>query len=96
MSEVLHFIRKFHGAEDTFLNGCCYWFAEILERRFHGRKMYHPIENHFACDIRGKLFDVTGEIDRNGFEDWYEFLEKDELLTERIFRDCVDFTEEPA
>lgn len=93
MNEVLYFIRKFRGAEDTFLNGCCYWFAEILERRFHGRKMYNPIENHFACDIEGKLFDVTGEIDPTGFEDWGLFMGKDELLTKRLVRDCIDIVE---
>ena len=96
MNEVLYFIRKFRGAEDTFLNGCCYWFADILEKRFNGRKMYHPIQNHFACEIDGRLFDVTGEIDSDGFEDWYAFIDKDELLTERIIRDCIEIREYTA
>ena len=93
MKEILHFIRQFRGAQDTFLHGCCYWFAEILESRFNGLKMYHPVLNHFACEIDGKLFDVSGEIDPKGYEDWYMFTGKDELLTERIIRDCIEMVE---
>lgn len=93
MREILYFIDRFRSARGTFLFGCCYWFAEILETRFNGRKMYHPVLNHFACEIDGLLFDVTGVINPEGFEDWYLFMGKDELETERIIRDCIRMEE---
>lgn len=55
--------------------------------------MYHPLQNHFACEIDGRLFDASGEISAEGFEDWYMFTGKDELHTARIVRDCIDMVE---
>lgn len=54
MKEVLDFISHFKGAEDTFLHGCCYWFAWILKERFDGHDYYvtifhDPIEGHFIA-----------------------------------------------
>ena len=54
MEEVVRFIKNFHGAEDVFLHGCCYWFAWILKERFNGHgylvDIYHePIEGHFVA-----------------------------------------------
>lgn len=54
MQDVIDFISHFKGAEETFLHGCCYWFAWILKERFneHGYlvEIYHePIEGHFVA-----------------------------------------------
>lgn len=95
--EILNFIKRFQneGTIKAFTEGCCYYFAIILISRFclneSDNLMYHPIDNHFAVKINKKLYDITGEIDDNGFEYWSDFLVKDELLTKRIFRDCIDF-----
>ena len=99
MSEVLKFIKKFQnpGTIDTFTKGCCYWFAFILDERFNWDApcsgiMYNSIDNHFATWINGKLYDITGEIKlTDEWEEWDKFMCKDELLTERIFRDCIEF-----
>ena len=53
MEEVVRFIKNFHGAEDVFLHGCCYWFAWILKERFHEHgylvDIFHePVEGHFV------------------------------------------------
>ena len=45
---ILDFISHFKDAQDTFLYGCCYWFAFILNERFGGTTMYLPVENHFV------------------------------------------------
>lgn len=54
MQDVINFISHFKGAEDVFLHGCCYWFAWILQERFHEQgylvDIFHePIEGHFVA-----------------------------------------------
>ena len=56
--QVLHFISVFtaNGKRDqvieTFANGCCFWFANILYNRFLGSQIYYDqVENHFAVKI---------------------------------------------
>lgn len=31
--KILKFIARFKGCEKTFLHGCCYWFATILDEQ---------------------------------------------------------------
>lgn len=96
MSKVEGFIKRFHDYEktdDTFQFGCCYWFAFILYRRFlrEGAKiMYDQVENHFGTMVSGKVYDITGDV--TGKYEWepWEKLD-DELLKERIIRDCIMF-----
>lgn len=59
---VCHFIEHFHGSEDVFLHGCCYWFAFILRERFGGSIMYDPVAGHFMIMIGTRLFDVRGDV----------------------------------
>ena len=54
MQDVVDFIKHFKGSEEVFLNGCCYWFARILQDRFHEHgylvDIYHdPVEGHFLA-----------------------------------------------
>ena len=54
MQDVIDFISHFKGAEETFLHGCCYWFAFILQERFHEHgylvDIYHdPVVGHFVA-----------------------------------------------
>lgn len=83
------FIARFAGAQDTFLNGCCYWFAVILKERFRAAIYYHPIDNHFAGKISDKLYDVTGEIDGEGFVPWDEYKYTDLTHARRICEQCI-------
>ena len=62
--EIRRFIKHFDGAQDVFINGCCYWFARILNGRFSamlandmhvGYILYEPVEGHFlfgVADVR--------------------------------------------
>lgn len=75
---ILDFISHFKGAEDTFLHGCCYWFAYILQDRFHDHgylvDIFHdPIEGHFVArfiedtgypvkDDEVRFFDIRGDV----------------------------------
>ena len=92
--EILAFIKQFQnqGTIETFTEGCCYWFAIILKKRFvakHPIIMYNPIDNHFATKIGDTLYDITGAISFNEFESWNEFAKEDYLLTRRIIKDCI-------
>ena len=76
--EILDFISNFKGAEDTFLHGCCYWFAFILKERFHDRGylvdiFYEPVEGHFvsrfivdspdpSINNEVRFFDIRGDV----------------------------------
>lgn len=95
-SNVMKFIGHFHDCgkdlDTVFLNGCCFWFAEILCARFPSAEMmYDPIRNHFAAKIGGKVFDISGDITEKSGDmiPWSEF--DDESERRRIVRDCVVF-----
>lgn len=71
---VVDFIKHFAGAEKTFLRGCCYWFAWILQCRFgsihddgcFSEIFYEPVEGHFIFGIHEDsgwhYFDVRGDV----------------------------------
>lgn len=93
--EILNFIRQFQdlGATNCFSNGMCYWFAVILKERFEdGLIVYNQIDNHFAVLLYDtfRVYDITGDVsDKCEWED-FEFLSyADELLYNRLLRDCV-------
>ena len=101
---VMKFIARFtnNGKRqeviDAFSCGCCYWFADILWNRFcfdaeECTVLYDPVINHWACQIDGIVYDITGVItsDEYQWEPWVEFQYKDELLTKRLYRDCINF-----
>ena len=101
---VMKFIARFTNNSqkqeviDTFSCGCCYWFADILWNRFcfdaeECTVLYDPVINHWACQIDGIVYDITGFItsDEYQWEPWVEFQYQDELLTKRLYRDCINF-----
>jgi hypothetical protein len=96
---VMDFIEHFQniGTIDIFTEGCCYWFAKILEERFKKEKaeiMYNPIDNHFATLINHGLYDITGPITvTKEWEYWSEYEKLDELETTRIYKYCINKTE---
>ena len=71
---VIDFIKHFAGAENTFLYGCCYWFAKILQDRFgnvhddgsYSEIFYEPVKGHFIFGIHEDegwhYFDVRGDV----------------------------------
>ena len=92
-AEILSFIKCFEGATDVFLNGCCFWFAQILRLRFGGRTVYAPVVGHFMQEVEGRLYDVTGDVtgeyDGAIKYDWETYALSDSSNYARIYRDCV-------
>ena len=101
--EILNFIKRFQneGTVKTFTEGCCYWFAKILDERFNEfdyepQICYNPKENHFATLINFHLYDITGDLgEMKDLPDWkywdkYQYKE-DEKVFERLYRDCINF-----
>lgn len=91
--EVSCFLKRFHEhdtIDETFTNGCCFWFAAMLVFRFKGRLMYDPVDGHFATEIDGRLYDITGDVtDKYDVIAWENI--NDEPYKNRIIRDCVMF-----
>ena len=97
---VLRFIEDFKRFDTgqvtrTFTNGYCYWFAFILHTRFPDSEIvYYSAGNHFACKIRNRIFDITGDITNKNlfFESWEEFKKSEPLEAIRIDRYCITKT----
>lgn len=103
---VMKFINRFtqdgknQGVIETFTQGCCYWFAIVLYDRFYDyilgvpdcRIMYDEIINHFGCYINGIIYDITGNVtNKYNWKEWNTIVMEDELLADRIIRDCIKF-----
>lgn len=104
---ILRFIDRFtdHGKRkeviDCFTNGCCFWFAETLYRRFEPDfgdlecyVVYDPIANHWACCIDCRVYDITGDItddETHEWHDWNRFMYQNLALAKRLMRDCINF-----
>lgn len=93
-TDVSAFLRRFHDSNDVdtvFTCGCCYWFALILHCRFpESTIMYDQVANHFVTQIKGRLYDVTGDVtEQYDVTPWAEL--DDTLLKRRIIRDCILF-----
>ena len=106
MNDILNFIKIFQTPETTkvFTNGCCYWFAVILSKRFEQSTiMYNPVENHFATRIKDGLYDITGRLEFtchykyvNGVQEydghwiaWDSYSCYDSLNRERVYKQCI-------
>lgn len=96
MDKVIKFIKQFQefGSDvtDCFSYGMCYYFAIILRERFNANIVYDPIMNHFAGEIDGQVYDITGFL--STYDDprwvyWEYYQEEDALHTYRIYRDCI-------
>ena len=98
---VLQFISRFKGSERVFLHGCCYWFAQILYTRFDNEFgadiRYEPVEGHFVTQIRGRPYDVRGDVteEYRGKPMYYlaELQRENSNYYRHLMRDCRDFKE---
>ena len=81
------------GVVEAFTQGCCYWFAFILHQRFmahNPRIMTDYAANHFGCEIRSRVYDITGDVtDSYKWEPWLECTDK--ALIDRITEYCIMF-----
>ena len=88
--EITRFIGLFCESKDMFMNGLCYWFAVILERRFTNSSIwYEPIMNHFVTKIGNSYYDASGVAKDANYTKWSEYVWDDPIHAERIIRDCV-------
>ena len=90
---------------ECFTQGCCYWFAHILYSQFgeideygypyeYSDIYYDEVENHFAYydQMTNRIYDITGDItNKYNMNRWLDLSQKDELLFNRLIRDCIDF-----
>ena len=96
---VLGFIDHFKGSERTFLHGCCYWFAHILQERFYAEYSvdikYEPVEGHFITKINNRFYDIRGDVTElyrgKPMYDLYELNHDDNKYFRHLMRDCRDF-----
>lgn len=91
---IINFIRHFQYPDtiDVFTRDMCYWFAAILRDRFGGEIFYTQASGHFVCRIAERLYDVTGDVTElyeGKLISWDAIYEYDDLLYERLMRDCV-------
>ena len=103
LNEVNQFIKEFKNRvgnpaeiEKFFLNGCCYWFAKILDERFKwkGSIVYDIQNNHFLYKIVDCYFDIRGLISNQSNDNiviWDDYLYIDSTHYNRILKDCVYF-----
>ena len=95
--QVVDFIQSFNKfgvqVEQCFSNGRCYWFAAILKQRFpyNARILYDTLYGHFACEIDGWIYDITGDISdmEVNWQDWETLKVYDPYLALRLVRDCI-------
>lgn len=101
-NKVVTFIERFKknagsdyslALEDAFLNGNCYWFAQILMKRFHSLNptlCYLQIEGHFVVKFENRYYDITGEkiLEEQPYV-WAELQKAEPNLTKRIYRNCA-------
>lgn len=90
--EIIEFINRRFKNDNNWLDGNCYYFALILNKRFNLPIYYCPIEGHFIVvdEVTNTGYDYTGEIKLPYNIISFEKLEKeDELWFNYIVRDCI-------
>ena len=90
-NEILKFIQKRFSQNCNWLDGNCFYFALILEKRFGGRIFYDVINGHFVTKFDGVFYDWTGVVDNKDaiYIEWDKFYEYDFTQFLRIWRDCI-------
>ena len=93
------FIHQFNAFGDDvrkcFSYGMCYHFSHILGFRFRDEDthcLYDPVNNHFATQINGRIYDITGDITEETIYSWVlwkTIYYQDPKLAARVMRDCM-------
>ena len=93
--QILEFIKRRFPQDCHWLDGNCYFFAEILASRFMGDIVYDPIEGHFLFyGYDENFYDWTGRRDYTEEQKkkmvlWKDYFHIDNLHYQHIWRDCV-------
>ena len=93
--QILDFIKRRFPNDSHWMDGNCFYFAQILKARFYGEVVYNPINEHFlflASD--NQLYDWTGKRiytneERKKMCLWRDYPLKDPFYHDHIYRDCV-------
>lgn len=100
MDQIDQFIRRFSAdgkALEVMAGSCSYWFAVILFIRFMqsgAQIVYDQREGRFGTLIEGRVYDATGDVtDGRDWVLWRAMRFVDERETERIVRECINFTD---
>lgn len=90
-NEILEFIKRRFPTDCKWLDGNCYYFAQILLSRFpEGNIYYDVINGHFVFLYESKFYDWTGQCKPDGYlVEWDSFDKYDMAQKERIVKDCV-------
>lgn len=92
--KIKEFITRRFPIDCHWLDGNCFFFAQILKARFGGDIVYDPIDGHFLLLAHdNQLYDWAGLCfytaeQRHKMFLWDSYLE-DPLLRQRIMRDCI-------
>lgn len=96
MKDIEKFLERFHSSEnvdEVFTRSCCYWFAIVLFGRFirdGATIMYDEAANHFATRVKGKVYDITGDVtDKYKWVPWESIT--DSTHRAMIIRDYIMF-----
>lgn len=94
--QILEFIKRRFPVDCNWMNGNCYFFAQILASRFGGDVVYDPIDGHFLfLTYANELYDWTGRREYSDEQKrkmvlWSEYSIIDPLHHEHIWRDCIE------
>ena len=88
---VEEFIHRRFKDDCNWLNGNCYYFAAILQKRFPDSTIcYLPIEGHFVTKIDKNYYDWSGKVElKEEPQTLGQIFQEDELLFSRLIRDCI-------
>ena len=97
---ILNFIGQYQkfgeSVVECFTSEMSYHFANILQQRFGFRQsniVYFPNEEHFACEIDKRIYDITGDITDCGCE-WklfdlykrWDAIERERVIKKHIYK----------
>ena len=93
---ILDFISVFNKDIvfiSLFNSTASYWFAHVLKDRFNttdARIYYNPDSEHFSILIENRMYDINGEISKEGYILWEEYLRTSHINTNDIIRKYVE------
>lgn len=91
--EVVDFInRRWLDTDAHWLDGNCYWFAQILIMRFPYLRLYYlPVEGYFVAGTPSRYYDASGRnFSKEKPELFSEIQVMDPLWAAQILRDCAE------
>ena len=90
---VIEFIKRRFPVDCNWLNGNCFFFAQILKSRFpYGIIFYDVIYGHFVTEIEGIKYDWSGIVKEKRdsmYIKWDDFDNYDSLQKKRIIDGCI-------